>query len=266
MMRKLRALDREYAVSARTFQRPKRAATSRRHNAIVIGGVGLLCWGMWQLGVFSMWADDIGGTINSHSAPLGRAWTADAGDYSFQHTRPHANGPVGYDPCKPIHYVVNPRTAFKGSIAIRETAIKQIKAATGIHFVFDGWTDEAPSKKPRTAAHPVLLAWSDPAESPRLKGSIAGLGGSQPALVGNTWFLVSGTIWLDGPQLQQIRDSPGGARSARAVIMHELGHLLGLAHVDAPDQIMHHKGSAAIVDWGSGDLKGLSILGSVKCS
>jgi hypothetical protein len=60
-----------------------------------------------------------------------------------------------------------------------------------------------------------------------------------------------------------------GERYSRGVIlMHELGHVMGLAHVGAPDELMWSPDASqdpvpdlSQSDWGPGDLEGLRALG-----
>lgn len=52
---------------------------------------------------------------------------------------------------------------------------------------------------------------------------------------------------------------------ARAVILHELGHLVGLDHVTAPKQVMYPETQLVSTSLGAGDLTGLSLLGSGAC-
>jgi hypothetical protein len=55
-----------------------------------------------------------------------------------------------------------------------------------------------------------------------------------------------------------------GRAAARAIVMHELGHLVGLQHVAAPDQLMYER-NVGQHDFGSGDREGLRQLGLGPC-
>ncbi|MGJ9422491.1 hypothetical protein [Aeromicrobium sp. CF3.5] len=174
--------------------------------------------------------------------------------------------PVRYDPCAPIHVVVNPRTAIEGADEMLQQALDSVTAATGLTFVQDGVTDEAPSDQRGSvpgSQDPVLIAWSDPDEVEALEGSVAGIGGSVSTR-GSPWF-DTGAVTLDGPQLADVLRRPGGWVSARGVVLHELGHLVGLGHVDAEDELMAPRGRPGIDDWGPGDREGLAALGGDAC-
>ena len=71
-------------------------------------------------------------------------------------------------------------------------------------------------------------------------------------------------VALDTPQLTEIMASPNGADHARAIIVHELGHLVGLAHVDDPNELMYADNLGRL-DLGPGDRRGLVALGSGRC-
>ena len=45
---------------------------------------------------------------------------------------------------------------------------------------------------------------------------------------------------------------------------HEFGHLVGLGHVDDPDEIMNKHG-VRVSTYGPGDLEGLARIGSIDC-
>lgn len=114
---------------------------------------------------------------------------------------------------------------------------------------------------------PVLIAWSDPAESPRLLGSVAGIGGSTSLPVSERQVVyVTGNVILDGPAFTQILSHDDGKDQARAIILHELGHLIGLAHVDDPSELMNDKNEGEATNFGPGDLSGIAALrSSARC-
>ncbi len=191
------------------------------------------------------------------------------GSFAFMRTQPGSDEPVTYDPCVPIHVVVNDRQAPPGADRILGSAMDEVSQATGLRFVVDGTTDAHPDRNrgPRTSDgwRPVLVAWSDPDEVADLKGAVAGVGGSTPRAVGHREWFVTGTVALDGPAARRIlKRDPEGAAMVRAIVIHELGHLVGLAHVDDGHELMQPHGSR-MTTWGPGDRAGLAALGSGKC-
>lgn len=206
-----------------------------------------------------------GRPVDARSEPLSMPPAAGtSGPHAFLQT---VDGqPVRYDPCAPIHVVVNPRTAVDGADEVLSEALDSVGAATGLTFIDDGLTDEAPSTDRGSSPGsrgPVLIAWSDPDEFDELKGDVAGVGGSVSAR-GGTWW-ETGDVTLDGPQLDRIMREPSGRAAVRAVVLHELGHLVGLDHVDAEGELMQPEGRPGLTDWGPGDREGLATLGGGIC-
>jgi predicted Zn-dependent protease len=74
---------------------------------------------------------------------------------------------------------------------------------------------------------------------------------------------VTGQVDLDAPELEEMLDD-GDSDEVRAVIMHELGHVLGLAHVGSPFELMYET-SMGINQYGPGDREGLARLGRAAC-
>ena len=181
---------------------------------------------------------------------------------------------VAYDPCRPVHYVVRPDNALPGGDVLITEAVAAVSRATGLHFVYDGTTTEAPAdrRQPYQPARygkrwaPVLIAWSTPEETPGLTGDVAGLGGSSYAeAAGQPLVLTAGQVSLDAPDLAGIIASrPNGAAEVRAIMMHELGHVVGLAHVSDPTQLMYAE-NKGVLDFAAGDRAGLALLGTGPC-
>lgn len=101
---------------------------------------------------------------------------------------------------------------------------------------------------------------------PALGGSIIGRGGPVIQLGSplDQEKYIGGTVYLDGPQLAGLLQRPDGHARARGVVMHELGHLVGLDHVDNDSQVMAPRGST-VTEFGAGDRAGLRLLGSGGC-
>ncbi len=214
-------------------------------------------------------------TLTAHglhrAKPLGTPPRVPTGVGSFRYvrTQPGSDQPVAYDPCKPIEYVVNGALAPTGADSLLRQALRQVSAATGLVFVAKGSTDRLPHENRfalSPARRPVLIAWTTPEVVPGLRGAVAGLGGSTAVPVDSTRFreYVTGEIALDTPQLRQVLSRSNGAPEVRAIIMHELGHVVGLAHVDDPHELMYRE-NVGQRTFGPGDREGLAALGSGHC-
>ncbi len=236
-------------------------------------------------------------STESSPTPLGvpPAVPGDGGPHTFLRLQNDGVTPVAYDPCRPIHYVTRPGGPPEGDVLIRE-AIAAVSAATGLRFVDNGGTDERPSDD-RAAYQPerygerwapVLFSWSDPVESPRLgevspeapqadpaayAGSTAVAfevkpAGSDPAggLSENAQMaFVTGGVTMDSADLGAMLEGPDGRAGVRAVIQHEIAHLVGLGHVDDQAQLMFPTITPTVTGFNDGDLEGLAALGRGAC-
>jgi hypothetical protein len=217
--------------------------------------------------------------IGENPGPLGQPapLTVTSKSYAFLQKREDGS-PVTYDPCRAIHYVTRPDTSPAVGPELIQEAVTAISHATGLTFVNDGDTAEAPSAGHRSYQKdrygdrwaPVLIAWETHAEQPKFTNpaqgeTVMGLGGSEAVSFGNTGFTyVSGQVELNGPALQRM-SAELGTEQVRAVIEHELGHVVGLDHVNDPSQIMNPSETPGVVSFGAGDLTGLSLVGQGKC-
>ncbi|GGF55750.1 hypothetical protein GCM10011519_32110 [Marmoricola endophyticus] len=187
----------------------------------------------------------------------------DDGSYRFARTQPSGRGPVGYDPCRPVDVQVNLDGAPEGALAMVRTTLSRIHRASGLDLRLDGTTDRRPGRV--LGGRPVLVAWSTPTAVPELKGDVVGIGGSaapaQPRGDADaTVHYVTGQLVLDRQDFADLGDT-----SRQAVLDHEMGHVVGLAHVDDRDELMYPR-AHGVTRFGHGDLTGLALLGRVPCA
>jgi hypothetical protein len=217
------------------------------------------------------------GIVTKAAAPLGTPAPSPDGEGGFRFLGRQNDGsgqPVAFDPCREIHYVVRPDHAPGDGIKILRAAIAEVSRATGLVLVDDGTTGESPSQdRPRKDSSrygagysPVLIVWSDASESPRLAGSVAGFAGPDAITGGVPGSLryVTGQVVLDAADFRRALDERDGGTAARGIVLHELGHLVGLNHVANRHQLMFKRsdGGGAYAD---GDLRGLNALGRGDC-
>jgi hypothetical protein len=198
----------------------------------------------------------------------------EGGPYAFMERQADGVTPVAYDPCRPVHYVIHPDGEPAGGEEVVAAAIARVSEATGLQFVYDGATDEASTQNRQIFQParygdrwaPVLFAWESDAANPDLAGEIVGEGGSTAVSLGDRpKVFVTGTVSLDAGQFPQILRRRHGTAIAQAIVMHELGHLVGLDHVDDDHQLMYPTSRGDVLDFAAGDLTGLAALGTGRC-
>jgi hypothetical protein len=179
-----------------------------------------------------------------------------------------AGAPARWDPCSPIDYVVNYSYAPLGAEAEVEQAIARVSAATGMTFVFQGISSETamraraayqPAVYPDAWA-PVLITWSPPAGTDLLDDPKAEAVTVPIAVTGGVGggSLVSAEVVLNTDRQLAVGFGPGPSEGE--VLMHELGHVVGLGHVASASEAMYPS-VRGIARYGSGDLAGFAAVG-----
>ncbi len=176
--------------------------------------------------------------------------------------------PVRWNPCTPIHWQFRAAGAPAGGRAVVTQAVARIARATGTQWVFDGVVTTAPSTAwlPDSLDNirPVLIGWTDAAHSDLLRGQAARtLGVTRTA-----WFAVT----TDGVTVASIRAAvvaldrrnrlpSNGPVSWKTVVLHELGHAVGLDHAGSSAELMYPVLQRSLSDLQRGDLQGLARVG-----
>jgi len=206
--------------------------------------------------------------------PVGGAHESPTSNFHFTGHQKDRTTPVTWSPCRPIHYVVRPDHAPHGGATLLHSAIGEVARLTGLTFVDDGATKEAPieDRQPyqpdlygdRWA--PVLITWDAKNEVADFGTDIIGEAAAQEVSTpAGDYAYVTGDVRLDVTWFTREVTTAHGRDMARATILHELGHLVGLAHDGDKAQLMFPRAQDAVVDFGSGDRAGLQALGRGPC-
>ena len=180
-------------------------------------------------------------------------------DFLFDRGQPTESPPikVAWDACRPIRYALNVDRASDQQIATLIDSIKHIELSTGIDFQYGGVTSAglnidtelilaASNGQPFRYLPPdddgsgpvdVVLGFSGPEDTTEFERSgVIGIGGSsrspldanRRALSGQGFALLDlDDLETGNPTQEQIRIG--------ATATHEIGHMVGLGHVDSSD-------------------------------
>jgi hypothetical protein len=200
------------------------------------------------------------------SEPVRVVVTADGyGDRAaFRFLVTDRGAPARWNPCAEVRYRVNDEEAPEGVAADLAEALRRVTYETGLRFRRVGATKQVPGGKGFRYDADVVVAFAHAKESRYLGGTTVGVGGFARPVRGRGGRprIVHGFVVFDADLLETMPEGYGAGRTRGQALLHELGHLTGLDHVNAAEQIMR----PVLADlpatlYGAGDLSGLRRLG-----
>ena len=156
------------------------------------------------------------------------------------------NQPVAWSTCAPINYVVNFHGAPSFAAKDLALAISRLAAVTGYRFVFTGTTSEVPTSSwsknqqlGRAGWAPLIISFGTPNQTDMLHDGPSQFGDGSPAWVNGAGgpVYVSGAVVINAEQ--HFQEGFGAGTSLGTLFMHEIGHVLGLAHSTNPASFMY---------------------------
>ncbi len=201
-------------------------------------------------------------TMSFSGSPWAPSATPNA-PYSFlEYQNSSSPYPVRWNPCQTIHYVVNITNAPSYGMQLVQNVFAELSQATGMTFQYDGTTSELPTQG-RSAytssgqPNPILIAWESNGQTDYLPtGNDVGMGG-QDITYNSTYHqyqAVSG-------QAAITTSYPLSQAQEVDLVLHELGHVIGLGHSSSRSEIMYPYVQGSLNTYQSGDLTGLAQLG-----
>jgi hypothetical protein len=167
--------------------------------------------------------------------------------------------PARWGTCR-IGYRVNALRMPPTGLADLREAMRRVTQVSGIRFRFRGKTTVVP--RPGYGGpglNQMVVAWASPRQSRGLVyPGVSGVGGTSQSRS----RLLSGYVLIN-TQFSGTAD-PGFAEGASQglVLMHELGHVVGLDHSPNRRQIMYFASALPAAVWGAADIRGLRKVGS----
>lgn len=196
------------------------------------------------------------------AGPAAAAGTA----YQLHLMRTPAGGTevVRWDPCTTIDYRVDPAGGGPGALADVRAAVSRLAAASGLALHYAGTTSFVPSAgRTRLAGTGLVIAWSGTGAGSLLSGGQAGQGGwyASTSPTGHLRIVSGYAVLRTGAP---VRPGFGAGTTRGRLLMHELGHAVGLDHVADPSLVMDAvvRPTSPVAVYGPGDVAGLRRVGA----
>ncbi len=238
-----------------------------------------------------MMVDEVGETWGFGSAATPQSGNPSGPQARLTHTFigkwPYTSLPLRWPSAEPIHYVLNNSFGPPEASQMVHDAVAEISSRTGLQFIFDGTTteyvghssDDTPDHRESYQPSRYGDRWAPVWIGARPDNVATGtVGVAQPVLHANERVTTQIEVEIDGVLQTIAVGEPifitgtvsyhwqpyyGAAALAElpAVILHELGHLVGLGHVNSVAELMYPS-LTGVADFGQGDRLGLHLLGS----
>jgi hypothetical protein len=177
--------------------------------------------------------------------------------------------PIGGSKTRPAHwgtctirYQVNPRGMPAHGMSDLREAMRRVTQVSGIRFRYSGRSGAVPHRGyGGPGLNKMVVAWANPVTTRGLlQLYTGGVGGTRRSGSGR---ILTGYVVMNTHFTRTADPGFGAGAPHGMVLMHELGHVVGLDHYSNRSQVMHPSAGLPAAVWGAGDLTGLRRLGRV---
>ena len=176
-----------------------------------------------------------------------------------------------WDPCTPIGWRVNLQGATRGALSDARAAFWRLGQITGITFRYRGTTLGVPqwdSNAWYPADTQIVVAWVRPSRSTLFDASSGESAVAAPNYRtgysnpdgSSAWRIVSAGVVIDARL--RLRGAYGWGLTRGDLLLHELGHVMGLGHYPSTDEMMNPIMTRGRARYGRGDIAGLEEHGA----
>jgi Matrixin len=181
-----------------------------------------------------------------------------------------------WNPCRTHTYKVNlasvPTATRAAVLAETQASLRVLGAKTGMSFSYRGATSEIPrvGSYARQSAD-IIIAFTTPLKTNYLYGTADAVGGNAASVMTRTSgttktytaAIVKGFVVVNAPKLLRSYRAGFGTGVRRGnLLLHELGHVVGLNHVSNARLLMNPLLSRYTPNgYAAGDAAGLSVVG-----
>ncbi len=191
------------------------------------------------------------------------SWTPQGSPDSWAYISPKLR--ARFNPCKPIDYRINIAQAAPWAASTIDTAVAAIALGTGLRFRYRGTTSAVPwatkGTPKQTRSTDLLIAFAPQSQTKEDITGKQGRGGAAKMVWGRDRRGRLALIKRAGVVIDTVK--PLDAAQATRVVIHEIGHAVGLGHTGDVSQQMNGtaEGYYSPLQLGAGDLTGLAKVG-----